>query len=727
MRIQSKSWLIAVILIAVAAFLIVFQPVRIIREEDIFAHAYYTYEFEKPVGATQRARGHLTKKIEEWLNEKEVYGARVTTPTTTELKIRVDVEERAEIEPTGRIIRQMLEEKLTDRCGKILSESVTHDFPPRPIAKLGPVGIYPLQFHVRQGLDLQGGTHLVLQARKQNTLIRIELAPTATEIKAQLDQAASLLEAQLPSGKAKPASEETPTEGEIPEVPSADPPAEESSVSPEEEATTKEMGTAQGEETTAEAEKEELSEEELEAKLVADEELKERVEDAVRKLLARTPLKDYYFEVIGTSIAIVRTETKREQEREQHAQIVLGALKKVFPQAELKSVEFLKIPRNVVEQVRRIVARRVDKLGVAEAQVQTQGEDRIIVQLPGIKDPEEAIELLGTTAQLEFRKIPEKYEPEVERIGLMERTYIVDKATKAEVPTDIVYDEGEQVILGTELKPGSATVGYDQFGAPAVNLELTRTGARKFDDFAKRNFHKFLGIYLDRELISAPRINARQFGGKVMISGGFESVEEARDLMNLLNAGSLPVPVDVVEQRTVSATLGEDSVRDSYRAGLIGLTAVAVFMICFYKLPGLLALAALVIYGLLVLACLVLFEATLTLPGIFGFILSIGMAVDANVIIFERLKEELRAGRTLRAAVQAGFDRAWTAILDANVTTLLITFVLYSLGTGPIKGFAVTLSIGILASLFTAMIVTRLFLNLVAQTAWGSNLGWYRT
>jgi len=459
------------------------------------------------------------------------------------------------------------------------------------------------------------------------------------------------------------------------------------------------------------------------------------VEKEVRHLLIQEGLghvvqnnqvvEEYPVDVIGGNIVQIRTQSKGEEQRKVQAQRLLGALHKRFPAVELISQRTLELPPDPVHEVREIIRRRIDKLGIAEPLIQRQGQDRIIVEMPGIKDPEEAIAMLGTTAQLEFRKVPEKYRPEVKRGPEgREATIFLDK-DGTEVPTEVVFHEGEQVLYGTDLKAGSAVVGFDQFQKPTVNLALTDEGARKFDEFAKKNYHKYLAIYLDRECISAPRMEARHFGGKVQISGGFESVEEANELKILLNAGALPVPVDVVEQRTVSATLGADSVKRSYLSGFCGLLAVALVMITFYRLPGVIASGALLIYCLLVLAAMAGLHATLTLPGIFGFILSIGMAVDANVIIFERFKEELRSGKTLRSAIQAGFERAWAAILDGNVTTLLIAAVLYLMGTGPIKGFAVTLFLGNVISLFSAVTVTRLLMNLAASTRLGNRREMY--
>lgn len=671
--------LVAILVIAVAAFLEVFQPIRLIRAKEQLAHVYATYTLEKPLSHTRRAREALRREIVSKLSAQELFGVQVSFPTQQEVRIRLEVmpeEAQRDVEAATQALKEVLKGRFGEVRGPVVD---TSGLPDRPLFQVGSVGLFPLRFHVRRGLDLQGGTHLVLQIRRQTARLEFELAPD-DEKALQRIQTLSL-EALAGS----PASQEPA------------PPSTSQEQPPQE------------------------------AKEIQLEEAQLKLEDALRILLPRSGLKDYYFEAVGVRVVVVYTMARGEQERGQEAQRILAALSPHFPQARLLKHEGMSLPENALIQAMETVRRRVDRLGVAEALVQTQGMERIVVQLPGIKDPEEAVRMLGTTAQLELRKIPEKYEVQVEKDPSTgkETVRFLEKQTNREVPVEIVYYEGEAVITGRHLKPGSAQVGYDQFGAPEVYLELTPEGARLFDQFAARNYGKHLGIYLDRQIISAPVIQARHFGGRVRITGGFENVKEARDLQALLNAGALPVPVDVVEQRSVSPTLGSDSVRQSFLAGLVGFALVASYMLFFYRVPGLLADVALVLYAIVVLALLVGFNATLTLPGIAGFILSIGMAVDANVIIFERLKEELRSGKILRSAIEAGFARAWTAIVDGNVTTLLIAAVLYIMGTGPIKGFAITLSLGILVSLFSAVFVTKRFLQVVSLLPWGAKPALY--
>ncbi|MGH2397433.1 MAG: protein translocase subunit SecD, partial [bacterium] len=248
-------------------------------------------------------------------------------------------------------------------------------------------------------------------------------------------------------------------------------------------------------------------------------------------------------------------------------------------------------------------------------------------------------------------------------------------------------------------------------GEPIVNFQFKGSGAKTFEDFTAANVGRHLTIALDNEVISSPVIRDRIPGGRGQISGGFRDLSEARDLAVLLRGGALPIPVEVIERRSVGPTLGRDSLDRSLRAGAVAAAMVFVFMILLYRMPGLLADLALVMYALLLMAALVVLGATLTLPGIAGFILSVGMAIDANILIFERIKEELRAGKSIGSAIGSGWARAWSAILDSNVTTLIGGLVLFALGTGPVKGFAVTLALGVLISLFTAIIVTRVFVD----------------
>ncbi|MGQ9713829.1 MAG: protein translocase subunit SecD [Anaerolineae bacterium] len=403
----------------------------------------------------------------------------------------------------------------------------------------------------------------------------------------------------------------------------------------------------------------------------------------------------------------------------------------VLLEADVPSTE--KVTAEAMEAVSAIVENRVNALGVTEPLVQLQGERRVIVELPGVEDPEQAIATLKGTGLLEF--IDAGYD-RLEEGTAVRTTY--GEAGEAEAAPTPTVQAGEPVtetvqaptpasekvyrtvMTGKHLK--SAKVGQDEFGRPEIDFELTDEGAKIFAEFTKNNVGKILAITMDRVVISAPVIQTPILEGRGRITSqqGFP-LEYARSIAVQLRYGALPVPLKVVETRAVGPTLGQDSVQKSIRAGLIGLTVVLLFMLVYYRLPGSLADVALLIYAALNLAVFKLIPVTLTLPGITGFILSTGMAVDANILIFERMKEELRAGRTLRAAIAAGFDRAWTSIRDSNLSTLLTCVILFwfgsQFGASIVKGFAITLFIGVVISMFTAITVTRTFITLLFQMA----------
>jgi len=341
-----------------------------------------------------------------------------------------------------------------------------------------------------------------------------------------------------------------------------------------------------------------------------------------------------------------------------------------------------KIEPDTMSKVKNIIERRVNSIGVAEPVIQLSGNDKLIVELAGIKDPQKAIELIGTTAKLEFRiKNKDGY--------------------------------GPVLLEGSALK--TAGVSRDQVGMPSVSFELNSQGANTFAKITRENIGKQLAIMLDNKEQSAPTINSEINGGSGIITGRF-SIEEANNLANLLKSGALPVEIKIVENRTVGATLGVDSIRQTGIAGLIALGVISVFMIAIYKIPGIVADIALLINGVLVLGLLSGIGAALTLPGIAGFILTLGMAVDSNVITYERIKEELRLGESLHDAVERGYENAFPAIIDGNITTLLVAAVLFFLGTGPIKGFAVTLSLGVVATVITGVFVSKVILKLFIRT-----------
>lgn len=334
-----------------------------------------------------------------------------------------------------------------------------------------------------------------------------------------------------------------------------------------------------------------------------------------------------------------------------------------------------KVDEDAVQRVVKIIERRVNELGLTEPIIQRQGDRRIIVELPGVKDPEKAIEMLGKTALLEFQD-----------------------------------ESGTTVMTGKDLKDAKAQI--DQSNRNLVALEFSDEGGKKFADLTAKSVGKHITILLDKQILTSPVVEEPIPNGKAVITGN-RTIDEAQRLAILLRSGSLPVKVDIMETRTVGPTLGQDSKAKSQFAFVIGTAGIVLFMLLFYRMSGFVANVTLALYVMLLLGVLKGLNATLTLPGIAGIILSMGMAVDANVLIFERFKEEYRAGKTLRTAMDAGFNRAFTTILDSNVTTLIAAAVLFFLGTGPIKGFAITLGVGILLSMFTAITVTRYMLKLL--------------
>lgn len=369
---------------------------------------------------------------------------------------------------------------------------------------------------------------------------------------------------------------------------------------------------------------------------------------------------------------------------------------------------------------RQIVDQRVNALGVAEPLVQVEGDRRILVELPGIDNPDEAIALIQETALLEFVDTGSSSLPE----GLCIRTSLNEgAASPCETGGDgTAVPTFETIMTGAELQ--EAHVELDStFNRPYVAFTLHSEAADIFADYTRDNQGQFLTIVLDKQVISSPRIESAITSGSGSITGQF-TTEEATKLALQLRYGSLPIPLRIETTRQVGATLGQQSIDDSIRAGIIGVIMVLIFMLAYYRLPGVLADVALLIYVLLNFAVFVLLPVTLTLPAITGFLLSIGMAVDANVLIFERLKEELRDGRRIDDAVHAGFSRAWTSIRDSNVATLVICAVLWmfgrSFGASAVQGFAITLAIGVTISMFTAVIITRTLAFLVI----GGAAGW---
>jgi preprotein translocase subunit SecD len=379
----------------------------------------------------------------------------------------------------------------------------------------------------------------------------------------------------------------------------------------------------------------------------------------------------------------------------------------------LQKEELRSLREETVDQALETIRNRIDQFGVSEPIIQRRGQQDVLVQLPGIQDPERAKEIIGKTALLEFK--------------LVDETHRVDDAVSAGPPpgTQILYGyavrgegkagaerspyllESQTLMTGdyiadARVRPGSGVEG------PYVELILSPSGARLFERITGENVKRRLAIVLDNRVYSAPVIQERIGGGRASITGSFD-IKEARDLAIVLRAGALPAPVEIIEERTVGPSLGSDSIRQGLLSFFVGSALVVIFMIAYYKGAGLVADVALLFNILFMLAILAGFRAVLTLPGIAGIVLTMGMAVDANVLIHERIREELRAGKSARAAIEAGYERALPAILDSNITTFLSGVILFQFGTGPVRGFAVTLCVGILTTVITAVYITRVY------------------
>jgi preprotein translocase subunit SecD len=382
----------------------------------------------------------------------------------------------------------------------------------------------------------------------------------------------------------------------------------------------------------------------------------------------------------------------------------------------LKPREAAQLRDLAVRQGLETIRNRIDQFGVAEPSIQQQGDNRILIQLPGVQDPERAKALIGKTALLEFKLVDDKVDPEAALRGtvpdgdevLYQRR--VDKETKQERKTPFVVQK-KVLLTGRDLS--TARVSIDQnTSEPYVSVEFNAAGAKAFGELSEANVGRRLAIVLDGNVHSAPQIREKIPSGRAQITGGF-TTEEATDLAIVLRAGALPAPVQVLEERTVGPSLGADSIQKGLLSTAGAAIAVVLFMVIYYRLSGLIADVALALNLLILMAAMAGFHATLTLPGIAGIVLTIGMAVDTNILIFERIREELRSGKTVRGSIDAGFARAFRTVVDTHVTVLVSAAILYQFGTGPVKGFAVSLAIGILASLFTAVFFTRLIFDLI--------------
>jgi preprotein translocase subunit SecD len=361
----------------------------------------------------------------------------------------------------------------------------------------------------------------------------------------------------------------------------------------------------------------------------------------------------------------------------------------------LEARELTRMRDSVVEQALKIIRNRIDQFGVTEPTIQKQGSSQIVVQLPGIQDPQRAKELIGRTAQLEFRLVTEQPGPLVESLpgkgdGGERGAYLVERRTLL---------TGDSIV-NASVRPGSPIEGV------AVDFQFDARGAQVFGDITKANVGRRLAIILDNHVESAPMIRDAITGGRGQITGNFD-VASAQDLANVLRHGALPAPLKLIEERTVGPSLGRDSIYSGTLSFIVGSALVWLFMALYYRGGGLITDLALLLNVLLLLGAYAAFGFTLTLPGIAGIVLTVGMAVDANILILERMREELRLGKSARGAVDAGYNRAWSAIVDSNVTLFLSGVILFQFGTGPVRGFAVTLCLGIVTTLITSVFATR--------------------
>lgn len=413
----------------------------------------------------------------------------------------------------------------------------------------------------------------------------------------------------------------------------------------------------------------------------------------------RPDQKEKLFNIVGTKMADLKAGTPRTEGDLMHIDFLI-------PEKDLASIK-----ENAVNQALETIRNRIDQFGVSEPVIVKQGENQLLVQLPGIKDPQRALELIGKTAQLEFKLVDEAatasggtgaIPPDDEILKIRSK----NRETGVETTAPIVLKK-QALLTGELLTDARVQMGGRDIGSEiSVSLEFNSEGARIFDKVTAENVGKRLAIVLDNTVYSAPQIRERISGGRASISGGF-SVDEAKDLAIVLRAGALPAPVKVVQNITIGPTLGQDSINKGVLATFLAGILVIIFMVVYYRYSGIIANMALALNLIYLLGVFSAFKATMTLPGIAGIALTIGMGVDSNVLIFERIREELRLGKTVRAAVDSGYAKAWVAIFDSHITTLITAAVLFIFGTGPIKGFAITLIFGMIINLFTAVLGSK--------------------
>jgi preprotein translocase subunit SecD len=458
-------------------------------------------------------------------------------------------------------------------------------------------------------------------------------------------------------------------------------------------------------------------------------EMAQNLQDDVRRLLREARIPYTGLAIRGTAVEVrITRESDVEQARRKLTELSqpLGGLLSATGQRSIDVTHagggliqlavtqpaMLERIRQAVDQSIQIVERRVNELGTVEPSIQRQGVDRVLVQVPGLQDPQRLKELLGKTAKLTFRLVDQSVPPDQVTQGRVPpESEILQGPAKEGKPSYLI--EKRIMVSGEDLT--DAQPGFDQrTSEPIVTFRFNTSGARKFGRVTQENVGRPFAIVLDNEVISAPVIREPILGGSGQISGNF-TVEQANDLAILLRAGALPAPLTIIEERTVGAGLGQDSIEKGIRACWIGSLMVVLFMFATYGLFGLFANVAVLINVVMIIGILSLLNATLTLPGIAGIVLTVGMAVDSNVLIYERVREEVRGGRNAITALDAGFSRALATIVDSNLTTFIAALILFFVGSGPVRGFALTLGIGIATTVFTAFTLTRL---MVATWVW---------
>jgi preprotein translocase subunit SecD len=656
MQSRYRMWIGLILLTVVLAFLVAFAPIRPVpREIGFDVQSTNHYSFPEPVAQDADGMEAKANEIRDTLAKAGVELDHVKFLDSSLLEVATVALTQESADQQANEVFQTLK---ADYPGlQKAEEEIAAEAVEQPIFTVGTVfAVYPPKPQIRLGLDLQGGAHVLLRCVPETKI------PFSTPE----HQPMAITQALMDTPK-----EDRPTT------------------------------TSDGKPITYPS----FTHDQLQ-KLVYDYLIANGVDEQGLQVT-----------VAGNNQLLIHTEAREQREVDVQLKLAQGFVERTFPTLEVSvgSVESVFVEPGTAETVKNIIDRRLYSMSdIREPIVQKQGDDKIIVELPGVKDPDRVLEILQSTAMLEFRLVPARYTPtsaDQDDYGEW-----ADSRTNQSVAWEQVMLESDLAFSGRDLM-SNAEVSPDPAGQWVVNFELKAEKKREFLEFTRQNVGRLMAIVLDGQCQMAPNIRG-PIPGKGIIEGNFTS-QEARDLKLLLNAGALPVPLEIDTNRTVSPTLGTDAIIRSFRAGVIGFMLVLVFMIGVYRVPGLMAAIALSLYAILLLAVLTLANATLTLPGVAAFILSIGMAVDANIIIFERLKEELWSGKVMRAAVEAGFDRAWTAILDANVTTLLAATVLYFLGTSMIKSFAVTLFLGVCCSLFTAVTVTRWLVTMIGSSRLG--------